>query len=192
MQEDNKIISAAIDTLTGKLLFTLTVPVRWLPRTPWWKQLFGRKSPAEKVRVFEIWPCVVANQFRIVGKALTLPNQMYEEANLLFPIFEQHQKTMLFIIAAAIQNNHLEPDPSLIKFLQRNIDGIDILITLQASLQQVNMQSFFDSIVLMNGLVEIVNPSPKKSSPLDGSELIASHTPELQEPVNTSDGQSGM
>lgn len=190
--EENKIVSAAIDTLTGKLLFTLNIPVRWLPKVPWWKRLFKRKVVQEKFRSFEIWPCVVANQFRIVGKALTLPKEIYDEPNLLFPIFEENQRTMLYIVASAIQNNHLEPDTSLIKFLENNIDGETILTALQASLQQANMQSFFDSIVLMNGLVEIVSPSQTKSSPLDGSELIASHTPESQEPANTSDGPNGM
>ena len=192
MQEEDKIVSAAIDTLTGKLLFTLNIPVRWMPKVPWWKRLFKRKVVQEKIKSFEIWPCVVANQFRIVGKALTLPKEIYDDANLLFPIFEENQRTMLYIVAAAIQNNHLEPDPELIKFLENNIDGETMLTALQASLQQANMQSFFDSIVLMNGLVEIVSPSQTKSSPLDGSELIASHTPESQEPVSISDGPNGM
>lgn len=191
-EEENKIVSAAIDTLTGKLLFTLNIPVRWTPKVVWWKRLFKRKVEQEKFRSFEIWPCVVANQFRIVGKALTLPKEIYDEPNLLFPIFEENQRTMLYIVASAIQNNHLEPDPGLITFLERNIDGETILTALQASLQQANMQSFFDSIVLMNGLVEIVSPSQTKSSPLDGSELIASHIPESQEPVNTLDGPNGM
>ncbi|RYF26555.1 MAG: hypothetical protein EOO42_01250 [Flavobacteriales bacterium] len=189
MQEENKIISAAIDTLTGKLLFTLKIPVRWKPKRKWW-QLFKNKND-ETVRVYEIWPCVVANQFRIAGKALTLPAEIFDDANLLFPIFEQHQKTMVYIIASAIQNNHLEPDKKLIEFLTNNLPGEDIFNVLQASLQSVNMQSFFDSIVLMNGLVKIVSQS-QKSSPLDGSELIASHTQELQAHVNTLDGQSGM
>lgn len=192
MQEEDKIVSAAIDTLTGKLLFTLNIPLRCLPKAPWWKRLFKKKVAHERLRTYEIWPCVVANQFRIVGKALTLPKQIYDEPNLLFPIFEEHQRTMVYIVAAAIQNNHLEPDAELITFHERNIDGETILTALQASLQQANMQSFFDSIVLMNGLVEIVSPSQTKSSPLDGSELIASHTQESQEPANTSDGPNGM
>lgn len=192
MQEDNKIVSAAIDTLTGKVLFTLNVPIRWVPSIPWWKRIFRKKKAPERIRTYYIWPCVVANQFRIVGKALTLPNEIYQDANLLFPIFEQHQKTLVYIVAAAIQNNHLEPDPDLITFLERNIDGEDMLQVLQASLQQANMQSFFDSIVLMNGLVEIVNPSLKKASPQDGSELIASHTQKLPAPASISDGANGM
>lgn len=190
MQDDNKIISGAIDSLTGKLLLTLNIPVRWLPKVPWWRRLF-KKVKEENFRTYEIWPCVVANQYRIIGKALSLPNEVYSDANLLFPIFEQHQRTMVYIIAAAIQNNHLEPEKELITFLERNLPGEDILTALQASLQQVNMQSFFDSIVLMNGLVKIVSPETK-SSPLDGSELIASHTPKSQEYVSTSDGPSGM
>ena len=50
---------------------------------------------------------------------------------------------MLYLVTSAIQNNHLEPDSALIKFLENKIDGETILISLQASLQQANMQFFF-------------------------------------------------
>jgi hypothetical protein len=172
MTEERKIISAAIDTLTGKVLFTLRVPIRWTPKKKWWD---FRKKKVETERVYQIWPSVVCNQIRIIGKALSLPAEIYEETTQMFPIFAEHQRTMLYIVAAAIQNNHLEPDPELILFLERNVEGQDLLDAMMASLQQLNMQAFFDSIVLMNGTVKIVSPK-EKTSPLDGSELIASHT----------------
>lgn len=187
MTENRKIISAAIDTLTGRVLFTLRIPVRWTPKRKWWD---FRKRKVETERVYEIWPTVVCNQFRIIGKALTLPDEVYEEATQMFPLFAEHQRTMLYIVAAAIQNNHLEPDSELILFLERNLPGEDIYEALHASLQQVNMQAFFDSIVLMKGTVNIVSPR-EKASPLDGSELIASHTQQSQERASTSAGVSG-
>jgi hypothetical protein len=37
---------------------------------------------------------------------------------------------MLYLVASAIQNNYLEPDPAFIKFLGNNIDGETIVISL--------------------------------------------------------------
>jgi hypothetical protein len=174
--EENNIISAAVDTLTGKMLYKFTVKVRHveappIPKVRFWDKIQGKKPvppPApETERSFEICPCVAINQYRIAGVAVTLPSELFENATDMLAMVPEHLPKMIYIIAAAIQNNHLDPDPELIKFLERNLDNTDIVQILGASLQASNMQSFLTSIVLMNGVAKILKP---KTSPLDGSE----------------------
>lgn len=178
--ENNNVIQAVVDALTGKVIYEFTVKVNYLeprPKRKFLDRILRRKlqqSPEpEKERSFKIRPCVVANQYRISAKALSLPVDLFEEQEKMLVYVPEHLPTMVYIIAAAVQNNYLEPDPELITFFERNLDNLDISELLVASLQGTNMQSFLTSIVLMKGTAKILEP---KSSPLDGSELIASHT----------------
>lgn len=179
--KDNQIIQAVVDTLTGKVIYEFTIRVNHIEPVVPTKQSFldrvlRRPAPTdpepETERSFQIRPCIVANQYRISAKALSLPVDLFGEQEKMLAYVPEHLPTMVYIIAAAIQNNHLEPDPALITFFERNLDNLDVVELLVASLQGTNMQSFLTSIVLMNGTAKILEP---KSSPLDGSGLIASH-----------------
>ncbi|WP_114937578.1 hypothetical protein [Mucilaginibacter endophyticus] len=174
--EENNIISGAVDTLTGKLLYKFTVKVRHIeamkikPPTLW-DRIRGINGEVEALpeleRSFEIWPCVAVNQYRIAGVAVTLPSELFENSTDMLAFVPEHLPKMIYIIAAAVQNDYREPDPELIQFFERNLDNIDIVQILSASLQAANMQSFLTSIVLMNGVAKILKP---KTSPADGSE----------------------
>lgn len=166
--EDKNIISAVVDALTGKVIYKFSVPVRYIPERSLFDRLLRKPNNQEKERHFEIWPCVVANQYRIAGKAITLPTELYEDSTKMLLHVNDHLPTMVYIIAAAIQNDHLEPAADLIQFIERNFDNEDIYQALLASLQGQNLQSFLNSIVLMNAQAEILDP--KKTSPVDGSE----------------------
>lgn len=151
----NQIITSAVDALTGKPLFKFTLQTKVLPKydfIDWWL----RKPRPQAQREFEIHPCVVGNQYRIAAKALTLPQELFEEASDALSMVPEHLPTMVYIIASAITNSHLEPPASLIQYLERNMDNLDILEALGASLQATNMQSFSTSIVLMRGMKKIL------------------------------------
>ena len=185
--EDNQIIQSVVDVLTGKMTYQFTVPIRLIepvvqpePIMPskqsLWDRLTGKEKPAviyppivhaETERSFTIYQSVVINQYRIAGKALSLPTDLYEDEVKMLSYVPEHLPTMCYIIAAAIQNNYKDPDPELIRFLEYNLDNIDVLQILAASMQAANMQAFLTSIVLMNGMATILNP---KTSPQDGSE----------------------
>lgn len=180
--KDNQIIQAVVDALTGKVIYEFTIRVNYIepisqPKRSFLDKILRRPAPTdpepERERLFQIRPCVVTNQYRISAKALSLPVDLFEEQEKMLAYVPEHLPTMVYIIAAAVQNNHLEPDLDLITFFERNLDNLDIADLLVASLQGTNMQSFLTSIVLMNGMAKILEP---KSSPLDGSGLIASHT----------------
>jgi hypothetical protein len=183
LSEENNIISKAVDALTGKEVYRFTIGVRHVegvaPPAPlsFWDRIRGRKLEpiAQPIteRSFTIYPAVVINQYRIAGVAVTLPVEVFESSTAMLSLVPEHLPKMVYIIASAVQNNHLEPDPELITFFERNLDNIDIAQILTASLQASNMQSFLTSIVLMNEVAKILKP---KTSPQDGSELIASHT----------------
>ena len=174
--QDSQIIQSVVDTLTGKMTYEFTVPVRVVEpfvepkRTLWdWicnKPVEPMKEP-ETERTFTIFPTVVINQYRIAGKALSLPADLFEEEEKMLAYVPEHLPTMVYIIAAAVQNNHLEPDPELITFFERNLDNIDIVQILVGAMAGTNMQSFLTSIVLMNGVAKILKP---ETSPIDGSE----------------------
>jgi hypothetical protein len=187
IMEGKEIIRGVVDALTGKMTYQFTVPLRVIepviqpepiipPKQSLWDRMKGIPKPEivypeliepEKERSFTIYQSVVINQYRIAGKALSFPNDLFEEEEKMLAYVPQHLPTMCYIIAAAVQNNYKEPDPELIKFFEYNLDNVDILQILVASLQAANMQAFLTSIVLMNGMAKILEP---KASPQDGSE----------------------
>lgn len=179
IMHENQIIRAAVDALTGKVVhsFTLRNRVLELKRRSFFQWLLRRKNKVVFERTFNISPCVVANQYRIAAKALTLPIEVFEDYATMLRYVPEHLPTIIYIIAAAITNTYEEPDSELIEYLERNLDNEDVLEILSASLQATNMQSFLTSIVLMNGVAKVL-----KTSPQDGRELIASHNQTSDQP----------
>lgn len=163
MQDENKLLSAVADTLIEKPKYEFTIDVSWQPPTKWYK----RKQPQETERTFVINPCKVGSMYRIASKAQGLPKELqggtYSEVYL--PVIYKYINDIIYIVASGIQNNHLEPDPKLMLFIERNFDAIDLYNCLAAVLENINMESFFNSIVLIKGAVTIL-----KASPADGSE----------------------
>lgn len=179
---DNQIISAAVDALTGKTIYEFDVENRSYkfiptPKQTTWQRLLRKPIvepiQMEKSRHFVIKPTVVGVQERIAASALSLPTDLFEDQSKMLAYVPEHLPTMIYIIACAIENREEEPDSELLHYLKWNLDNPDVLQILAASLQSANMQSFLISITLMNGLAKILQVSV---NPLDGSELIASHT----------------
>jgi hypothetical protein len=174
--EDKLIIKGVTDALTGKMLYEFTVKVKCVepvkaPKQSRWDRLLRKPTPAsvepETERFFQVYPAVVTNQYRIAGMATTLPSDLYEDETLMLSYVQEHLPKIIYIIAAAIQNNYKEPDPELILFLERNLDNVDVADLLTVSLQSTNMQAFLTSIVLMNRMAKILTP---ETSPIDGRE----------------------
>lgn len=204
--EEREILKSVTDTLTGKRIFEITVPVKWrpkyvappLPKYTLLDWILRRKRPQpepepaqETHRTFEMWPCVVANQYRIAGNAALLTDQMSDNHSDNIQLIIDNQPLVVYIVASAIQNNHLEPDPELVEFITNNFDHEDLYTSLRAAFSNMGMQSFSNSIALLKGTVKILKPD-QEASPVDGKELIASHIQTLVQSANTSDGQSGM
>jgi hypothetical protein len=176
MNED-EIYSGVADILTDKP-YTLRIPIRWAPEPKPVKRslldrLLRRALPAEHpetIRTFEIFPCVVANMYRIAGRAVLLPKEILGSSELtesVLPLIPEHLPNMVYIIASAIQNNHLEPAPELLVFIERNFTQVQISNALYASIEGLGLQDFLNSIVLAKGSVSILKP---KTSPVDGRE----------------------
>lgn len=187
---ENFILKSVTDTLTGKKIHEITVRIRVPEKAPVAKRslldrLLRRPKPApvepETHRTFEIWPCVVKNQYRIAGNAAMLIDGLHDDHSENIQFIEENLPIVAYIVAAAIQNNHLEPEPSLIEFIENNFDGDDLYLALRASFDNYCMQSFSNSIVLLKGTVTVLKP---KASPKEGSELIASHTATSDQSVN--------
>lgn len=193
--EEKFILKSITDTLTGKKVHQITVPIRVIdPVAPikhtWWDRVIRRKpvpihpEPITS-RYFEIWPCIVKNQYRIAGNAALLIDGLNDNHSDNIQFIQENQRIVAYIVAAAIQNNKFEPEPELIEFIEDNFDGEDLYTALRASFDNLGMQAFSNSIVLLKGTVTVLN---QKTSPKDGSELIASHTAASDQSVSTSDG----
>jgi hypothetical protein len=172
--EENQIIKAITSTLTDAPIYEMVIPVRWVPkrkRSLW--EWITRKpiTSHETHRKFIFYPSVVANQYRIAGESALLTDVLYDDTRRNLQFIPEHQKHIVYTVAAAIQNNHLEPEQDLIEFIERNFTGHQLREALMASFQTLNMEAFTDTIVLMKGTVRMM-----KTSPTDGKELIASHT----------------
>jgi hypothetical protein len=180
---ENEIYSGIADVLIDKP-YTLVIPVRWQPPVLQVKRslvdkLLRRPMPVpadpERYRRFEIYPAVVGNQYRIIGRAVTLPDELKagELTESVMPLIPIHMPNMVYIIASAIQNNHLEPEPELLLFIERNFNSRQIFEALYQSIEGIGLQDFMNSIVLTKRAISIMKP---RTSPEDGRELIASHT----------------
>ncbi|WP_124558696.1 hypothetical protein [Pedobacter sp. KBW01] len=179
--EEKEILQNIADTLIEKSVYTLKVPIKEpLPatkRTLIDKVLRRPIVQPETVREFKINPCLVGNMYRIAGRAVKLPDEILESsmAASLLPIINEHLSDLVYIVAAGIQNTKREPDPELIEFIEDNFEAEDLYEALLPILENLGMQSFLNSIALAKGTVKILKPNV---SPIDGSELIASHIQE--------------
>jgi hypothetical protein len=194
--EDKFILKSITDTLTGKKVHEFTVPIR-VPGTAtyirsFWDKVLFRKGDLvkpETSRTFEIWPCVVKNMYRVAGNSALLADNLHDDHSENIKLVNDNMPIIAYIVASAIQNNKFEPAPELVEFLEDNMDAEDMYKALQAAFDNAGMQSFSNSIVLMKGTETILKI---KTSPNDGSELIASHIATSDQSANTLDGPSGM
>jgi hypothetical protein len=184
--QDKEIVTGSANALTGKARFALTIqitaqqdaePSKTLKR-PFLeklKELWSKPQKSEPAKETErtliIYPCKVANMYRIAAAALQLPVEVVSGplVKAILPLMSQPEilDTILYIVASGIQNNHLEPDKSLIDFLKLNLDHEDMFLLMHHTLDNVGMDSFLNSIVLSRGTVDILLP---EASPVDGSE----------------------
>lgn len=177
--EEAKILKMVAETFTEKPNYKITVDVLVpdpIKKITFWDRIRGVKAEEpESERTFTFHPCVVGNMYRIAGKAVTLPKEILSNdlSESVIPLIPDHLPTIVYIIASAIQNNHLEPEPDIIRFIERNFNHEQLFVCLHKSIENLGMQSFLSSIVSARGTVKVLNP---ETSPEDGSELIASHT----------------
>ena len=177
--EEKEILQVVTETLIDKPAYTVTVPIKEpkpAPKRSLIDWLFRRPKFIQEIeRSFVINPCVVGNMYRIAGRAVKLPDSILNGSlsESMIPVIHQHLDDMVYIVAAGIQNTKREPDAELIEFIKDNFEAEDLYDTLLPILENLGMQSFLNSIALAKGTVKILKPN---ASPLDGSELIASHT----------------
>lgn len=178
--QDKDILQGVAETLIGSASYTITVPIKEpiVHNRTFWDRLLRRPIvKIETERTFIINQCVVGNMYRVASRAVTLPHEILSgtQAQSILPIINDHLHTMVYIVAAGIQNTKDEPEAELIEFIQDNFVAEDLYNSLLPVLENLGMQSFLNSIALVRGTVKILEPN---ASPLDGSELIASHIQE--------------
>lgn len=167
--EENKIISGAVDALVEKKIFSIVIDVKNPVEPSFFDRVLKRKAVIEHEREFTIRPLTVGNMKRIAGRAALLPADLLEGTitGAIMPLIESHMDDIVYILGVGIQNDRNEPSKDLIAFILDNFDAQDIYDTLLPVLENTGMQSFFNSIALAKGTVNILRPS---ASPIDGRE----------------------
>lgn len=148
-------IVKAVDTLTGKPTYKMTVPIKqhrsnlldWIKRTP---------KPTHKT--FIIRQAFTGNVMRISALAGLLPAETTEDGTVMFLGATEHLPTMIQILAIAIQNDRYEPDEKLVQFIEDNFDNEDMALALNAAIGSTDMQSFSISTILIKSTVKILAP----------------------------------
>ncbi|WP_316743865.1 hypothetical protein [Pedobacter antarcticus] len=177
--QNNKIIQGAVGAMIEKARYILTVRIENPAPTKPVKRTFLDRilqrpvdSPeieTERKLVFK--PCKMANMYRIASAALDLPDGILKGdlTSAILPLLKEpgHIEKIAYVIAAGVQNNHLEPEQELIQFILNNLDEQEMFDCLYQTLGNLGMQSFLNSIVLVRGTVNILEP---KTSPADGRE----------------------
>jgi len=182
MQEE-LLLSAMAQTLVEKPKYTFTIQIA-KPKRSFWQWLL--RKPVELSRDFMITPCKVENMARVAGSAVLFPKDISEgtHAEVTIPLMLEHKDRMVYLVAAAIQNDDKEPSASLIRFLSSNCDSIDLMEAVSQSLDGLELTAFLNTIVLAKGSVNFLKPA----SPIEGRELIASHTESSEALASISDG----
>jgi hypothetical protein len=164
--KDRDILAGISDVITDKpysFIVQINNPVR--PKRTL-LQILKKESPdIETEREIIIRPSVVGTMFRIAGASAKLPD-LDNLKTVGLDLIPKYMPDILYIVAAAIQNNDSEPDKKLIKFIEQNFTQNQIFLALYKSIEGVGLQSFINSIVLASATTEVLRPA----SPQDGSE----------------------
>lgn len=146
-----------------KPVYSLTVPVTWTPKEKrsFLNWLTRRPTPpAATEKTFTFTLSVVANMTRIAKVAMNLPQELFGNTaeEMLMDKIQECSKDMVYIIAAGIQNNRLEPDPELMTFIENNFDSKSLHEAFQITIAQLGLYYFMRSIVLISGSSSILKP----------------------------------
>lgn len=176
--QENKVLSGVVDTLLEKEISRISVPHMAIARRSIIdKLLFRRRKTIEVVKEFIIRPIKVCNWSRVAGVAVLLPNELidgtFAEGVLPLMADELVKDRMVYLVASAIQNDLHEPSPDLIAFINDHFDAKTMSDAVTASLDAMGMPDFLNTITLAKGSINFLKA---EESPIDGSELIASHT----------------
>ena len=165
--EEAEILKRVADLTIGRKLRDLVIPIRYYTRKEKFINWVTRNK--KKYRVFELYPSVTGNMIRIADKAMLLPdeligNSLYE---LAIPLISKYGDHIVYIVAAGIQNNKLEPSRQLLAFVRDNFTSELLYDALYPILEGAGMQAFTSSTILIKGTDSILKP---RIDPIDGSE----------------------
>lgn len=149
MQEKD-ILSLVASTLTEE---AKTIEIDIVPST-WLQKLLIKKGFLKSKKVYSIKPILVGNRYRISSVANRLPGDTFENGKLnlskAWEAIEAHTEDFIYVVAVCIQNDRNAPSKRLLESL-RWMDDKEFLKILDASLSQVGVTSFMNSIILIKG-----------------------------------------
>lgn len=146
---EKEILQSVADTITDKgTVIEIDVKAqnrleRFLMKIGW----------APTKRTFHLKPLVVGNMYRIAGKTLNIPDDLFSGGLIqgLMQGIGHHTKDLAYIVATGIQNNKKEPTKALIEFVEYNCTMEDIYTILNAVLNKMDVENFLNSIALIKG-----------------------------------------
>lgn len=171
---EKQTLQAVAETITDKPTLSFEVEVK---RRHWLDRLLRRN----KARQFTIRPAVVGTMLRISARAIQLHEELTDAIRLdtgkatadmgaTMQLVHAHMADVVYIVAAAIQNDCEEPSERLQAFIRQNFDAEDLVQVLLPVLAGLNLQGFLNSIVLVKGTEGVLRP---KTSLKEAGEMIA-------------------
>lgn len=184
--QEKQIFTGVVDALLERERFRIVVPGREInaadreepiKRTFWDKVLFRKQKyrtvPGEITVIPEqtliINPCWAGTMYRIADRSQYLSDEIkgVRLSDVGLNLILENLHHLIYIIAAAIENRKEEPAEELQDLIRWNIEVPTIFAAYRAVIDDEEMQSFLNSIVLARGTVKILNP---ETNPKDGSE----------------------
>jgi len=162
--DEKSTLQSVVDVITDK---TTVIEVDVKAQNNWERFLL-KKGWKEPVKRFELKPLVVGNMYRIAGKVLNIPDDLFKNGLIegIMRGIGAHSKDLAYIVAVGIQNNKKEPTPALIEFVEYNCDMEDVHKILNVVLNKMDVENFLSSIALVKGTNALrKEKDPSQASP---------------------------
>lgn len=128
-----------------------------------------RRNFKPSKRFYEIKPQRVGNIYRIAGRAVKLNVagifNNTDTVGTIMRVMAEHGEDLFYIVAAAIQNDHNEPSPSLIETIKNEFEMEDMLKVLKVAIGNYNISDFMTSIALITGIDALNVKTENQASP---------------------------
>jgi hypothetical protein len=168
---DNTVLKASAEAILDKTR-TITVDVK--PQT-WFERLAMRMGWMAKQRKFDVKPLCLGSVMRISKLFLDIEDDALKN-NLLngtYTLINGATPHVIQAVAIGICNSRKEPSKKLLRFIENNFTQEELLCLFQVVYQQMDIQSFLRSIILIKG----TNVLQMQMSPTDQGRDIASGEP---------------
>lgn len=160
--EEKDIKKKAIKTLIDSSE-EITIPL--LPRN-WFDSFLQKIRLKKKELKFNLRKIRVGNRERIAAKLFDFPEFERDQTYIYKRVFQltvDHQETMNYVVAVALQNDRNEPSKQLLDAVKWIDDKLFAYI-LEQAISSVDVENFLSSIVVISGTAKLMKTENQLTS----------------------------